>query len=108
MRRVLHHRDPIIDFVGRRGGFPALERHTGLPRVLRPGDDESFTVRVGWPEFFRAAEVRGLLFTCDDRLDRLECAFVPRSRAASGERRTRPLERALAFLRGLPVVRGRA
>jgi hypothetical protein len=108
MRRALHYRDPIIDFIGRRGGFPALERHTGLPRVLRPGDDESSTMRVGWPEFFKAAEDHRLLFTCDDRLDQLDCAFVPRNRAASGEPRPSRLERALAFLRGLPVVRGRA
>lgn len=105
MRRALHHRDPIIDAIGRRHGFPALHRRTGLPTALRPGDDESSTVRVGWPEFFAAAEQRGLAFIFDDRVDRLDCAFVPREQARREAPLPPPLERAVAFLRLLPVVR---
>jgi hypothetical protein len=102
VRRVLHHRDRIIDAIGLSRAFPALHRSTGLPAVLRPGDDETRTQRVGWPAFFKATEERGLVFVCDD--ERFDCAFVSRAQARRAGPRARGLEQLGAFLRALPVV----
>ncbi len=102
MRRALRHRNQIIDAIGLRGAFPALHRLSGLPVVLRPGDDEAGLLRVGWPAFFKAAEDRGLAFVCDD--ERFDCAFVSRGQARRTGSGARGLMQFRSFLHALPVV----
>lgn len=65
-------RDAIINYIGFRHAFPVINKVTGEPWILRHGDDESQYRRVGWYEFFRAAEARKYVFVYDDAPDKLE------------------------------------
>lgn len=101
MRRYTDARHAIIDYLGLHGAMPALEKESGAPALLRPGDDESRLRRVAWPEFFAACESRGLGLLYDDAPESFDGRLVPtaQGRKEGGRRRS-----VVEFLKALPVV----
>jgi hypothetical protein len=107
MKRMLGERNAIIDYIGLRGAMPVVDRETGEPGILRPGDEESRVRRVAWPEFFDAVEGRHYVLVCEDAPD-LFYRFMNKRRAMRelGMRR-RELARDDLAQRGLPALHAR-
>jgi hypothetical protein len=108
VQRFTKRRGRIIDYIGFHGAMPVLSASSGEPGILRPDDDGSGWVRVGWPEFFAAVEKRGYVFVYDDAAepDKLEYRFEPREAAYRelGLGRGYWAKQLWQVLRGLPVV----
>ncbi len=101
---MLAKHNEVIDYIGLRGAFPALRGPDQEPAILRPGDDESGTRRVAWPEFFQAIERRHLVLVCGDSPS-LDFHFLPK-RAAMKELgvKRRQLARHSLEEHGLPAL----
>jgi hypothetical protein len=83
--------------------MPALDKTSGAPALIRPGDDESKLRRTGWPQLFAALRPQGLGLVADDAPDSFEHRFATKREARAELPLPSPIQRLLQAVKSLPV-----